>query len=180
VIAQRIRIVQASATKARMTAEHGETTDVGRRTVRAFPNPAKLARLSTINGLSETKLQRLRGVTEAALGGTLGATRLRSLPRSQALEELIAIAGIGPLSAELILLGGAGDPDFTPTPSRSSLERWRSPDRKAGLKSRLLPWARRSALPRGRATPGYGVRVLHRSGRQQARPLRMPTGEALQ
>jgi DNA-3-methyladenine glycosylase II len=115
VIGQRIRIVQAAAIKARITAEHGETIDVGGRMVRAFPNPAKLAKLSTIKGLNETKLQRLRGVAEAALDGTLGAARLRSLPRSQAFEELIAIPGIGPFSAELILLRGAGDPDFTPT-----------------------------------------------------------------
>ena len=115
VIGQRIRIVQAAAIKARITAEHGETVEVGGRMVRAFPNPAKLAQLSTINGLSETKLQRLRGIAEAALGGTLGAARLRSLPRSQALEELIAIPGIGPFSAELILLRGAGEPDYTPT-----------------------------------------------------------------
>ena len=115
VIGQRIRIVQAAAIKARITAEHGETIDLGGRMVRAFPNPVKLAQLSTFNGLSETKLQRLRGVAEAALGGTLGAARLRSLPRSQALEELLAIPGIGPFSAELILLRGAGDPDFVPT-----------------------------------------------------------------
>jgi DNA-3-methyladenine glycosylase II len=115
VIGQRIRIVQAAAIKARITAEYGETIDVGGRIVRAFPSPAKLVQLSTINGLSETKVQRLRGVAEAALGGTLGATRLRLLPRSQAFEELTAIPGIGPFSAELILLRGAGDPDFTPT-----------------------------------------------------------------
>jgi DNA-3-methyladenine glycosylase II len=115
VIGQRIRIVQAAAIKARITAEHGETIAVDGRIVRAFPNPAKLARLSNINGLSKTKVQRLRGVAEAALGGTLGAARLRSLPRSQALEELIAIPGIGQFSAELILLRGAGDPDFAPT-----------------------------------------------------------------
>ena len=96
-------MVQAAAIKARITAEHGETVDIGGRMVRAFPNPAKLAQLSTINGLSETKLQRLRGIAEAALGGTLGAARLRSLPRSEALEELIALPGIGPFSAELIL-----------------------------------------------------------------------------
>jgi DNA-3-methyladenine glycosylase II len=115
VIGQRIRMVQAAAIKARITAEHGETIDIAGRMVRAFPTPAKLARLSSISGLNETKLQRLRGVAEAALGGTLGAARLRSLPRSQALEELLAIPGIGPFSAELILLRGAGDPDCTPT-----------------------------------------------------------------
>ena len=114
VIGQRIRIVQAAAIKARITAEHGETIVVGGRTVRAFPNPVKLAHLSMINGLSETKLKRLRGVAEAALSGTLGAARLRSFPPSQALGDLIAIPGIGPFSAELILLRGAGDPDFTP------------------------------------------------------------------
>jgi DNA-3-methyladenine glycosylase II len=115
VIGQRIRIVQAAAIKARITAEHGEAIDVNGRSVRAFPNPAKLRQLYTINGLSETKLQRLRGVAEAALTGTLSAARLRSLARSQALEELIAIPGIGPFSSELILLRGAGDPDCTPT-----------------------------------------------------------------
>ena len=116
VIGQRIRIVQAAAIKARITAEHGETIDVGGRTVRASPNPAKLAQLSTINGLSETKLQRLRGVAEAALGGTLGAARLRSLPRSQALEEVL-IGGL-PESARSrpnYLFRGAGHPDYTPT-----------------------------------------------------------------
>ncbi len=127
VIGQRIRMVQAAAIKARITAEHGETIDVGGRMVRAFPSPAKLAQLSPINGLNETKLQRLRGVAEAALAGNLDAARLRALPRSQALEELMAIPGIGPFSSELILLRGAGDPDFTPTANRASLERWRSP-----------------------------------------------------
>src|SRR6202020_369589 len=70
VIGQRIRIVQAAAIKARIPAEHGETIDVDGRMVRAFPSPAKLAQLahlSMVSGLSETKLQRLRGVAEAAL-----------------------------------------------------------------------------------------------------------------
>jgi DNA-3-methyladenine glycosylase II len=107
--------VQAAAIKAHITAEHGEIIDVGGRMVRAFPTPAKLAQMSKINGINETKLQRLRGVAEAALGRTLGAAQLRSLPRPLAFEELIAIPGIGRFSAELILLRGAGDPDYTPT-----------------------------------------------------------------
>src|ERR1700678_2525835 len=38
VIGQRIRMVQAAAIKTRITAEHGETIDVGARMVRAFPS----------------------------------------------------------------------------------------------------------------------------------------------
>src|ERR1700678_2953356 len=57
VIGQRIRMVQAAAIKTRITAEHGETIDRGARMVRAFPNPAKLAQLPTINGLGETTAQ---------------------------------------------------------------------------------------------------------------------------
>ena len=43
--------------------------------------------------------------------GRLDAARLRALPTSEALRELSTLAGIGPFSAELILLRGAGAPD---------------------------------------------------------------------
>ncbi len=41
VIGQRIRIVQAAAIKARITAEHGETIDVGGRMVQRLPEPSQ-------------------------------------------------------------------------------------------------------------------------------------------
>jgi DNA-3-methyladenine glycosylase II len=49
------------------------------------------------------------------LEGRLGANRLRSLPAEQALGELQALPGLGPFSAELVLLRGAGHPDHLPT-----------------------------------------------------------------
>jgi DNA-3-methyladenine glycosylase II len=114
VIGQRIRIRQAAAIKARLASELGVTLDIDGRPATAFPAPAVLAELAGFPGLTEVKVSRLRGVASAALDGQLDAARLRALPRAQALAELQAIPGIGPFSAELILLRGAGDPDHTP------------------------------------------------------------------
>lgn len=60
------------------------------------------------------KMQRLHALAEAALDGTLDATHLRALPTDHALAELRTLPGIGPFSAELILIGGAGHPDVFP------------------------------------------------------------------
>lgn len=115
VIGQRIRIVQAATIKTRMAEEFGETVEFNGRLVHAFPAPATLAEITTCAGLNETKVERLQAVAQAALAGILDAENLRSMPRTQALDELRTITGIGPFSAELILLRGAGDPDHTPT-----------------------------------------------------------------
>jgi DNA-3-methyladenine glycosylase II len=44
----------------------------------------------------------------------LDAARLRRMPIGEALESLSTLAGIGPFSAELILVRGAGHPDVFP------------------------------------------------------------------
>jgi DNA-3-methyladenine glycosylase II len=46
--------------------------------------------------------------------GRLDGGWLRGLPRDQALRELQQLPGIGPFSAELVLLRGAADPDHLP------------------------------------------------------------------
>ncbi|CAN5493576.1 DNA-3-methyladenine glycosylase [soil metagenome] len=115
VIGQRIRIVPAAPIKARMAEQLGDPLQIGDRSLHAFPAPATLSQLDSFEGLNDTKLDRLRGVATAALDGALGAEHLRSLPRDEALDELQNIPGIGPFSAELILLRGAGDPDHAPT-----------------------------------------------------------------
>jgi DNA-3-methyladenine glycosylase II len=115
VIGQRIRIQQAAAIKSLLAADFGTTLKIDGRPVTAFPAPAVLAELDACPGLNDVKITRLRGIAQAALDGQLDAARLRALPRSRALDELLTIPGIGPFSAELILLRGAGDPDHTPT-----------------------------------------------------------------
>jgi DNA-3-methyladenine glycosylase II len=111
---QRIRIVQAARIKDRMTAELGQAVYVHGDLRHAFPGPARLADLDGFPGLTARKVGYLRSLGEAAMAGRLDSTRLRALPRAQALASLKELPGVGDFSAELILLRGAGDPDHLP------------------------------------------------------------------
>lgn len=114
IIGQRIRISQAAAIKARMAEQLGEPVDLGDQVVHAFPPPERLAELDGFPGLFGRKLEWLRAVASAAIQGRLDATHLRALPPEEALSELQQLPGIGPFSAELVLLRGAGYPDRVP------------------------------------------------------------------
>jgi 3-methyladenine DNA glycosylase/8-oxoguanine DNA glycosylase len=117
VIGHRIRIVQAAGIKQRLAERHGEVVEVGGRCLATFPAPARLRELDDI-GLPPVKVERLHGLAEAALDGRLDAARLRAMEAPDALAELQRLAGIGPFSAELILIRGAGHPDVFPTSER--------------------------------------------------------------
>jgi DNA-3-methyladenine glycosylase II len=118
VIGQRIRIVQAAAVKARMAEEHGVGLSIDGTTIHAFPAPRALLDVAEVSGLNAVKIGRLHAVAEAALAGGLDGDRLRSLPVGEALRGLQEIPGIGPFSAELILVRGAGAPDVFPVHER--------------------------------------------------------------
>jgi DNA-3-methyladenine glycosylase II len=113
-IGHRIQIVQAARIKQRMAEELGEAVDVHGDPRHAFPGPARLTDLEGFRGLSARKVENLRALGEAAMEGRLDGAWLRSLPRDQALKELQQLPGIGPFSAELVLLRGAADPDHLP------------------------------------------------------------------
>jgi len=114
-IGQRIRITQAARLKARLAEEVGEAVTVHGERLHAFPGPARLATLDAFPGLTEQKVERLRALGGAAAGGALDAARLRALPHEEALARLKELPGIGDFSAQLILLRGAGEPDYLPT-----------------------------------------------------------------
>ncbi|MEV7425743.1 hypothetical protein [Streptomyces sp. NPDC091212] len=103
IIGNRIRTSQAATIKARLAQQHGHTLDVSGRRLNAFPTPAVLRSLDHVPGLTGIKIERLHAIAEAALDGRLDAAALRELP------------GVGPFSAELILICGAGHPDVFPT-----------------------------------------------------------------
>jgi DNA-3-methyladenine glycosylase II len=114
VIGNRIQMRQAAVIKARLAREHGTAVAVAGQSVPAFPAPAVLRTLDRVPGLTDVKVQRLRALADAALDGRLDAASLRAQPADQALAALRELAGIGPFSAELILIRGAGHPDVFP------------------------------------------------------------------
>jgi len=114
IIGHGVRIVQAAKLKARMAKELGTPVEIHGRREHAFPGPSRLMGLERFQGLTGRKVEYLRGLAEEASAGRLDATRLRSLSVGEALGSLKGIPGIGDFSAELILLRGAGEPDYLP------------------------------------------------------------------
>jgi len=114
-IGHRIRITQAARIKARMAEELGLGVTVHGERLHAFPGPARLADLDAFHGLTIQKVKRLRALGVAAADGALDAARLRALPPEDALARLKELPSIGDFSAQLILLRGAGEPDYLPT-----------------------------------------------------------------
>jgi DNA-3-methyladenine glycosylase II len=116
-LSHRVRMTQTAAMKQRIAERIGRIVDVHGDTVTAFPAPQQLREL-TEAVVPGRKLGYLRQLTGAALDGRLDSARLRSLSRDEALSQLQQLPGIGPFSAELVLLRGAGDPDHFPTHER--------------------------------------------------------------
>ena len=118
IIGQRIRITQAAAIKARISEALGERLTVGGVSMTAFPAPARLTALRAIPGLTDRKVERLQALAQAALSGDLHPTALRAGSHDERLAKLQVLPGIGPFSAELILVRGAGEPDHFPEHER--------------------------------------------------------------
>ena len=115
IIGQRIRMTQAAGVRTRIASQLGETVDFGDRQLPAFPAPDRLAGIDRFPGLTARKVEQLRALGRAAAAGRLDAALLRRLPFEEALVHLQTLPGIGPFSAELIMLRGAGYPDGFPT-----------------------------------------------------------------
>ena len=107
IISQRIRMTQAATIKARLSDEVGEHG--------AFPAPARLAQLTAPQrGLTDRKIDQLQTIAAAAQNGALSRQRLRAMSYQDGLGHLQQLPGIGPFSAELILIRGVGHPDALP------------------------------------------------------------------
>ncbi len=114
ILSQRTRMTQALRTRARIVAEHGTTVEAGGVGMAAFPAPEALHDLPPGPGITLERAERLRELAGAASDGFLDADRLRDLPADEALRELRELPGVGPFSAQLILIRGAGAPDVLP------------------------------------------------------------------
>ncbi|GIH94158.1 DNA-3-methyladenine glycosylase family protein [Planobispora siamensis] len=113
VIVQRSSMLIASRIKQRIAERYGAKVDVDGTACTAFPPPVSLLEAGGL-GLPAQKEEWLRGLARAALDGVLTAEHLRALDPDKALAELRALPGVGPFSAGLILIRGAGAPDAFP------------------------------------------------------------------
>jgi DNA-3-methyladenine glycosylase II len=114
-IGRRIQPKQAVQIKSRLSRDLGEVVEIDGVAKNAFPWPHRLASLEAFPGLPEAKIASLRALGERASTGILDATYLRSLKYSEAMALLqTELPGVGPFSAELILLRGAGIADRLP------------------------------------------------------------------
>jgi 3-methyladenine DNA glycosylase/8-oxoguanine DNA glycosylase len=111
VLSQRTSMIAAAAVKQRIAERFGEARDVEAVRLGAFPVPDRLRAVADDLPVPEVKRARLRALAEAALDGRLDGERLRSLPVDEALDAVRELPGMGPFSAELVVVRGAGAPD---------------------------------------------------------------------
>ena len=115
VIGQRISMRQGAAIKKRLGEEFGDRPTVEGHEIVAFPRPQRLLEVKSAPGLNDKKVGWLHGIARAALDGTLDTEKLRSMPRDEALAALRELPGIGPWTAEAVLLRGCGVADELPS-----------------------------------------------------------------
>jgi DNA-3-methyladenine glycosylase II len=111
ILSQRTSMAHARRMRERLSGELGRPVAVDGRERRAFPLPADLLAADAVPGVPAVKAGRLRSLAEAALDGRLDAGTLRALPPDEARAELRTLPGIGPFSADLMLIRGCGAVD---------------------------------------------------------------------
>ena len=114
IVGHRIRMTQAAAVTARMADELGERVMFDDHEMTTFPGPDALRELGPTRGLTERKVEQLRALGVAAKAGELDSAMLRAMPVDAALAHLQRLPGIGPFSAELVLVRGVGTADVFP------------------------------------------------------------------
>jgi DNA-3-methyladenine glycosylase II len=115
---QQISLDAGMTVFARLVETYGPALDVGGVLYRAAPLPAGIAAAPVGDlralGFSATKVRALQNAAAAILEGSLREDEIEALPTPLARKRLLALHGIGPWSADLILLRGFGRLDAFP------------------------------------------------------------------
>jgi DNA-3-methyladenine glycosylase II len=114
ILSQRTRMRDAARVKERLTAELGTVLTLDGASVRCPPGPDRMRAVAAGPRLPAVKVERLRGLADAAAAGRLDAAALRAVSVDEALASLQELPGIGAFSASLVLVRGAGHPDVLP------------------------------------------------------------------
>lgn len=111
IIQHRLSFRGAAAIAERIAVAHGTAVDLGDRLRHAFPAPDRLAALPAVPGLAGRKVDQLRALGKGMQDERFTAAGLRAMPQDEAMAFLQGFPGIGPFTAELVLIRGAGHPD---------------------------------------------------------------------
>lgn len=107
---QQLSLVSAFATLGRIIEATSEPVVVGERLLYPLPTAERLAGMSerelARRGLSGTKASALRRASLAIASGSIDETELEALPTELLRERLLALHGVGPWTASLMLLRG--------------------------------------------------------------------------
>jgi len=114
VLSQRLRMEQAAAIQVRIARAVGDTIEIGGESLAAFPRPQSLLALDGFPGVAEEKWTRLRVIARAALDGELEAAALCARPYAESRARLLQLRGVGPWTADAILIRGCGLTDELP------------------------------------------------------------------
>jgi DNA-3-methyladenine glycosylase II len=114
-ISSRITMRQGQGIKDRMSRELGREIDVHGQKLWVFPEPSKLIKLESFAGLFERKVEYLRALGHAAIGGALDTEALRAMPREESLAKLQELKGIGEFGSQLVRLRALSAVDELPT-----------------------------------------------------------------
>jgi len=112
IISARRHRAQGTVIRNRLAATHGRVFGEGKEAMFAFPTPEQLLGVRELQGLDDTRIERLHAVAHAALAGDLDPAHLLALGSEEGLAQLTKLKGIGPMYGTLILLRSTGATDF--------------------------------------------------------------------
>jgi DNA-3-methyladenine glycosylase II len=134
----------------------GTAFNEGDETVYAFPDPAKLAKLSPSDlrrlGFSRQKGQAMIELARSVAEGNLDLEHLADMPDDEAVARLSKLRGVGRWTAEYVLLRGLGRTHVFPgddVGARNNLARWlhvTTPLDYEGVREILSGWDEYSGL----------------------------------
>jgi 3-methyladenine DNA glycosylase/8-oxoguanine DNA glycosylase len=115
---QQVSLDAGSATVTRLVERFGDVLEQDGSSVRVFPEARIVAEapVGTLRacGLSLRKAEALRGIATAIASGDLSEQKLSTMSSLEAIRWLRELPGIGPWSANLVLLRGLGRLDVFP------------------------------------------------------------------
>jgi DNA-3-methyladenine glycosylase II len=118
ITAQQINLSFAFACRARLVRRYGTPVPIGRHTVWAFPDPARLAtaRVRTLRALkySTRKAEYIRDLARAVASGALDLEGMCAVPTTAVIEQLTARRGLGRWTADWFLARCLGRGDVCP------------------------------------------------------------------